>query len=91
MFELLNYSEHGTTVNGQLFSCDFTTPTNDGPGITEAIVAPAKKTRKEDQDDGKDKKLDKAKLRKEIMDKIDLSRHCTRKNKDFISSTRLVK
>uniref|UniRef100_A0A8D8GSH5 PHD finger protein 12 n=4 Tax=Culex pipiens TaxID=7175 RepID=A0A8D8GSH5_CULPI len=90
MFELLNYSEHGTTVNGQLFSCDFTTPTNDGPGITEAIVAPAKKTRKEDQDDGKDKKLDKAKLRKEIMDKIDLSRHCTRKNKDFLSSTSMT-
>lgn len=88
MFELLNYSEYGTTVNGQLFSCDFSAPTNFGT-LTETSVAQGKKTKK-DEDDGKDKKLDKAKLRKEIMDKIDLSRHCTRDNNDILSSTSMT-
>lgn len=30
-YELLNYSEHGTEVNGQLYSCDFT----EHPYLTE--------------------------------------------------------
>lgn len=90
MFELLNYSEFGTTVNGQLFSCDFTAPVSFVTS-TEASVAPGgKKPKKDDQEDGKDKKLDKAKLRKEIMDKIDSSRHCTRENNNFLSSTSMT-
>uniref|UniRef100_A0A1Q3F1W2 PHD finger protein 12 n=1 Tax=Culex tarsalis TaxID=7177 RepID=A0A1Q3F1W2_CULTA len=90
MFELLNYSEHGSTVNGQLFSCDFTKPATDGAGTTEAAVVSGKKTRKDDQDDGKDKKLDKAKLRKEIMDKIDLSRNCTRESHDYLTTVSMT-
>lgn len=85
MFELLNYSEYGTMVNGQLFSCDFSAPAN-FVTLTDASIAPGKKTKKDDQEDVKDKKLDKTKLRKEIKDKIDLSRHCTRENTDFLSS-----
>lgn len=90
MFELLNYSEHGTVVNGQIFSCDFSTPANDGAGTSEATVAPGKKAKREDQEDVRDKKPDKAKLRKEIMDKIDLSRQCTRENNDFLGSVSMT-
>lgn len=37
-YELINYSEHGTEVNGQLYSCDF----------TERDPTPAKKLKNED-------------------------------------------
>lgn len=37
-YELINYSEHGTEVNGQLYSCDF----------TEREPTPAKKLKNED-------------------------------------------
>lgn len=34
-FELLNYSEHGTEVNGQLFSCDLTEHNDDDSDVTD--------------------------------------------------------
>ena len=41
-FELLNYSEYGTEVNGQLFCCDFTEHPND---VCEAPASPLKEKR----------------------------------------------
>lgn len=41
-FEMLNYSEFGTEVNGQLFSCDFTEHPN---GICESPTSPLKDKR----------------------------------------------
>ncbi|KAG5666970.1 hypothetical protein PVAND_014974 [Polypedilum vanderplanki] len=41
-FELLNYSEFGTEVNGQLFTCDFTEHTED---ICESPASPLKDKR----------------------------------------------
>lgn len=90
MFELLNYSEFGTTVNGQLFTCDFTDhsievkpdPPADGGHQS------SKKSKKDEHDDtNKDKKLDKRKVRQEVMNFIDQSRRCKRGSYDFLSST----
>ena len=41
-FELLNYSEFGTEVNGQLFCCDFTEHSND---VCETPTSPLKEKR----------------------------------------------
>lgn len=41
-FEMLNYSEFGTEVNGQLFSCDFTEHPND---VCESPASPLKDKR----------------------------------------------
>lgn len=91
MFELLNYSEFGTVVNGQLFTCDFTDhsievkpePTGDSGHHT------SKKSKKDEHDDpNKEKKKDKQTIRQEMMNLIDMSRQCKRGNYDFLSSTR---
>lgn len=91
MFELLNYSEFGTVVNGQLFTCDFTDhsivvkPESPGDNGHHAT----KKSKKDEHDDSnKDKKMDKQKIRQEMMSLIDMSRQCRRGNYDFLSSTR---
>lgn len=93
MFELLNYSEFGTVVNGQLFTCDFTDhsvevkpePPADGGHHHHST----KKSKKDDHDDSnKDKKLDKQKVRQDVLSLMDKSRHCQREKYDFLSSTR---
>lgn len=94
MFELLNYSEFGTMVNGQLYTCDFSDrsvevkselPTDGGQqGST-------KKSKKDEHDDSsKDKKIDKHKIRQDVLNLIDKSRHCTREKYDFLSSTSMA-
>lgn len=93
MFELLNYSEFGTVVNGQLFSCDFTdysvqlkpeAPTETGQALT-------KKSKRDDLDEhSKDKKINKLKMRQDVMDMIDSSRRCKREQYDFHSTTRMA-
>lgn len=41
-FELINYSEHGSVVNGQLYSCDFTRGAAAGAGDAAATGAEEK-------------------------------------------------
>lgn len=94
MFELLNYSEFGTVVNGQLFTCDFS------DRMVEAKPEPpkdcgqqpsAKKSKKDEHDDGsKDRKMDKQKIRQDMLSLIDRSRHCIREKYDFLSSTSMA-
>nr|XP_029719204.1 PHD finger protein 12-like [Aedes albopictus] len=95
MFELLNYSEFGTVVNGQLFTCDFTDhsvevkpePPADGGHHHHST----KKSKKDDHDDSnKDKKLDKQKVRQDVLSLMDKSRHCQREKYDFLSSTSMA-
>lgn len=93
MFELLNYSEFGTTVNGQHFSCDFSDyckPSSSDPQPVNGDNIPVKKSRKDDSEDANVKKIDKSRLRKEIMDSIDLSRKCNRDSFNFRATTSMA-
>ncbi|XP_055642421.1 PHD finger protein 12 [Toxorhynchites rutilus septentrionalis] len=94
MFELLNYSEFGTVVNGQLFSCDFTdfsVPSVKELPTTDSGQVPTKKSKRDEHDDGnKDRKIDKYKLRQEVMNLIDMSRKCKRESHDSLTALRMA-
>ncbi|XP_021705145.1 LOW QUALITY PROTEIN: PHD finger protein 12 [Aedes aegypti] len=94
MFELLNYSEFGTVVNGQLFTCDFTDHSIEvkpEPPADGGHHHTTKKTKKDDHDDSnKDKKLDKQKVRQDVLSLMDKSRQCKREKYDFLSSTSMA-
>ncbi|KAL8571389.1 hypothetical protein ACOMHN_046564 [Nucella lapillus] len=61
-FELLNYSEFGTTVDNVLYSCDFSDKPANVPQPTPVvaavrdIIAKSKKEKKENEDKAKDKR-----------------------------------
>ncbi|XP_065095077.1 uncharacterized protein LOC135716699 [Ochlerotatus camptorhynchus] len=91
MFELLNYSEFGTVVNGQLFTCDFTDHSLDVKPEPDSGHHSSKKSKKDEHDDiNKDKRMDKQKIRQDIINLIDMSRQCKRRNYDFLSSTSMA-
>lgn len=80
MYELINYSEFGTVVNGQRYSCDFTNYVNHKEYSKDTqLCSSVKKSKKDDSDDfNKDRKFDKQKIRQEINSLIDISRKCNR-------------
>ncbi|XP_058821090.1 PHD finger protein 12 [Topomyia yanbarensis] len=93
MFELLNYSEFGTVVNGQLFACDLTdfALQNKLEPSVESGHPPTKKSKKDEADDSsKDNKIDKQKIRQEVVSLINMSRQSARENCDFLSNTRMA-
>uniref|UniRef100_A0A4W3J3T4 PHD finger protein 12 n=1 Tax=Callorhinchus milii TaxID=7868 RepID=A0A4W3J3T4_CALMI len=55
-YELLNYSEHGTTVDNVLYSCDFSekvspTPTSSIVAKVQSVIKYCKKRKEEDEED----------------------------------------
>ncbi|XP_058454758.1 PHD finger protein 12 isoform X2 [Malaya genurostris] len=90
MFELLNYSEFGTEVNGQLYSCDFTMQTKLEASV-DSEHPPNKKTKKDEYDDlSGDKRIDKQKIRKDMIKLIDASRQINREKYDFFSNAMMT-
>ncbi|XP_017344299.1 PHD finger protein 12 isoform X2 [Ictalurus punctatus] len=56
-YELLNYSEHGTTVDNVLYSCDFSEKTGPSPSSglvskVQSIIRRCKKRKQEEEKDG---------------------------------------
>ncbi|XP_062533165.1 LOW QUALITY PROTEIN: PHD finger protein 12-like [Armigeres subalbatus] len=94
MFELLNYSEFGTVVNGQLFTCDFSDRVveakPESPNDCGQQPSAKKSKRDEHDDSSKDRKMDKQKIRQDMLSLIDRSRHCIREKYDFLSSTSMA-
>lgn len=93
MFELLNYSEFGTVVNGQYYSCEFDNYLMQKECSTENNQQHTigKKSKKEDCDDfNRDRKFDKQKIRQEIINLIDITRKCNRSSNNVISNDRMA-
>ncbi|KAI5624483.1 PHD finger protein 12, partial [Silurus asotus] len=57
-YELLNYSEHGTTVDNVLYSCDFSEKTGPSPssGLVSKVQSIIRRCKKRKQEEEKDKK-----------------------------------
>ncbi|XP_071768514.2 PHD finger protein 12 [Centroberyx gerrardi] len=53
-YELLNYSEHGTTVDNVLYSCDFSEKASPSPpsGLVSKVQGIIRRSKKREQDDG---------------------------------------
>ncbi|XP_053694039.1 PHD finger protein 12 [Sabethes cyaneus] len=93
MYELINYSEFGTVVNGQYYSCDFTNYVKHKEYSTDNSQqhSGGKKSKKDESDDfNKDRKFDKRKLREEINNLIDISRKCNRNRNGNIPNIRMA-
>ena len=80
MFELINYSEFGTEINGQLYTCDFTDHTDavvpDDKYKAEKLAVKKEKPREESDKTGD---IDRAKIKQEVQMLIDKRRNITRK------------
>ncbi|XP_029986088.1 PHD finger protein 12 isoform X2 [Sphaeramia orbicularis] len=53
-YELLNYSEHGTTVDNVLYSCDFSEKSSPSPpgGLVAKVQGIIRRSKKREEDDG---------------------------------------
>ncbi|XP_055540267.1 PHD finger protein 12 [Wyeomyia smithii] len=90
MYELLNYSEFGTVVNGQHYTCDFTNYAVEKEYTDNSHTA-AKKSKKEDCDDStKDRKFSKQKIRQEISSLVEFSRKCNYHTNNLSSNIRMA-